>query len=112
MIHESKKQVAELPDREDISLCEAVTAVIFGGAINVKEYGRRDEKARSKIESESLLEMLDRPTSANKQIVPDEQSPANAKLNDLLERMRAAAYAGRIKFRAIRDYANPAAKVF
>jgi hypothetical protein len=49
MIHESKKQVAELPDREEISLCEAVTAVIFGGAINVKEYGRRDEKARSKI---------------------------------------------------------------
>ena len=52
--------------------------------------------------------MFDRPTPANKQIVPDEQSPANAKLNDLLERLREAAYAGRIKFRAIKEGEDPA----
>ena len=107
MIQESKRKVVELPDRKEISLCEAVTVVIFGKAINVKEYGRRDEGRRSKIESESLLEMFDRPTPANKQIVPDEQSLATAKLNDLLERLRAAAYAGRIKFRAIKGGEDP-----
>jgi hypothetical protein len=107
----SKRQVIELPDRQEISLCEAVTTVIFGKAVSVEQYQRRAEERLSKIESESGLGFFDKPTPANKQIAPDEQSPANeqaAKLGDLLERLRAAAYHGRIKFRAIRDYANPA----
>ena len=34
---ESKRQVVELPDRKEISLCEAVTAVIYGNALDVEE---------------------------------------------------------------------------
>jgi hypothetical protein len=82
--------------------------MIYGKAHDVNEEHRRYEEYMGKIESESLLEMFDRPTPANKQIVPDEQSPAKAKLNDLLERLREAAYAGRIKFRAIKEGEDPA----
>ena len=52
-----------------------------------------------------------KPTPANKQIASDEQPPANeqtVKLSDLLERLREAAYAGRIKFRAIKEGEDPA----
>src|SRR5262249_30873552 len=86
---------------------KAVTAVIYGRAHDVNEEHRRHEEYMGKIESGSLH----KPTPANKQIAPDEQPPANertVKLRDLLERLHGAAYAGRIKFRAIKDYANPA----
>jgi hypothetical protein len=107
----SKRQAIDLPDRKEISLCEAVTAVIYGKAVSVEEYQRHAEEHLSKIESESGLGFFDKSTPANKQIAPDEQPPANeqtAKWSDLLERLRKAAYDGRIKFRAIKDYANPA----
>jgi hypothetical protein len=107
MIGELKKQMIELPDRKEISLCEAVTAMIYGKAHDVKEEHRRHEEYMGKIESESLLGIFDKPTPASKQIAPDERSPANeqtAKLSDFLEQLREAAYAGRIKFRAIKDY--------
>ncbi len=108
MIHESKRQVVELPDRKEISLCEAVTAVIFGEAINVKEYGRRVEEHLSKIEPESLLVIFDQQTPANERIPAGEKTLANTKMEHLLETLREAAYAGHVKFRAIKDYANPA----
>jgi hypothetical protein len=111
MINDPQRQAIELPAREGLSLCEAVTSVIYGKAVSVEQYQRGAEEHLSKIESQSSLGIFDKPTPANKQIAPDEQSAANeqsAKLSDLLERLREAAYAGRIKFRAIKDYANPA----
>ena len=108
MIDDPQRQVIELPDRKEISLCEAVTAVIYGKAHDVNEERRRYQEYLSKIESKSLVEMFDRPTPADKPSVPDEQSPATAKLNELLKRLRDAAYAARIKFRAIKEGEDPA----
>jgi hypothetical protein len=102
MINESEKQVVELPDREEISLCEAVTAVIDGKALNVDEYHHRYMDWLSKQETDVL---------ACVEVPVDKQTPANDRLTKtahLLEALREAAYAGRIKFRATRDYANPA----
>ena len=65
MIHESKRQVVELPDRNEISLCEAVTAVIFGEALNVRQWNRRVEEHLSKIEPKSLPRIFDQQTPAN-----------------------------------------------
>ena len=43
--------MVELPDRKEISLCEAVTAVISGKAVSVEQYQRRVEaELMSKIE--------------------------------------------------------------
>jgi hypothetical protein len=67
----------ELPDRKEITLCEAVTAFVFG-----KPSRRRFE---------GLL---------------NEEQVAKAK--EVLDRLRKAAYAGQIKFRAIKEYADPA----
>jgi hypothetical protein len=111
MIPECKKQVIELPDRKEISLCEAVTAVIFGEALNVRQWSLRVEEHLSKIEPESLLGIFDQQTPANERIPAGEKTPANeriAPMERLLEALREAAYAGRVKFRAIKDYANPA----
>ena len=50
MIQETKRKVVELPDRKEISLCEAVTAMIYGKAHDVKEEHRRHEEYLGKIE--------------------------------------------------------------
>ena len=113
MIHEAKKQVVELPDRKEISLCEAVTAVIDGKALNVEEippplHGLAEqtgpplhglaEQTGKRMTSRALKRQLT-------------GMPANERLTKaahLLEALRQAAYAGRLKFRAIKGYANPA----
>ncbi|MGO9055928.1 MAG: hypothetical protein ACLQU2_00855 [Candidatus Binataceae bacterium] len=109
MIPECKKQVIELPDRKEISLCDAVTAVIFGKAVSVEHYQRREAERISKIESESLLGIFDQQTPTNERIPAREKTPANERIapkEHLLEALRKAAYAGDLKFRAIKDYGN------
>ena len=71
----------KLPDRKEISLCEAVTAFVFG-------------KANTLIQ-----EMVDGEAT-------NEENSAKAK--DLTERLHSAAYAGRIKFRGLKNGDNPA----
>jgi hypothetical protein len=71
----------KLPDRKEISLCEAVTAFVFG-------------KANTMIQ-----EMVDGEAT-------NEENSAKAK--DLTERLHSAAYAGRIKFRGLKNGDNPA----
>jgi hypothetical protein len=118
MSGESKKQPVELPDRKEISLCEAVTAVVFGEALNVEQYQSRQPQP----ESESLEDFFDLCTPAH-ELIPlrnetpaneidrGNQTPANERLTKtahLLEALRQAAYAERLKVRGIKDYANPA----
>jgi hypothetical protein len=70
-----------LPDRKEITLCEAVTAFVYGKASDVVQlmlYGEAETEAHS----------------------------ASAK--GLIERLHSAAYAGRIKFRGLRNGGDPA----
>jgi hypothetical protein len=71
----------KLPDRKEISLCEAVTAFVFGKANTI------------------IQEMVDGEAA-------NEENSAKAK--DLTERLHSAAYAGRIKFRGLKNGDNPA----
>ena len=66
----------KLPDRKEITLCEAITAVIFGKA------------------NDMIQDMLYGET-------PNEENSAKEK--DLIERLHSAAYAGRIKFRGLKN---------
>jgi hypothetical protein len=76
MIQEADSQQIKLPDRKEITLCEAVTAFVYGEASDVLEYMLHGEAGT------------------------EEQS---AKARDLIERLQSAAYAGRIKFRALKN---------
>jgi hypothetical protein len=71
----------KLPDRREITLCEAVTVVVCGKA------------------SDALQYMLHEAGTTEEQ---------NAKAKDLIERLHQAAYAGRIKFRALKNGDNHA----
>jgi hypothetical protein len=82
MIQEADSQQIKLPDRKEITLCEAVTAFVYGKA------------------SDALQHML-----LGEAGTTEEQS---AKAKDLIERLHEAAYAGRIKFRAIKNGDNHA----
>ena len=77
-----------MPDRQEITLCEAVTAFVYGRAW--------DEAQRLGL---GLVRMGIGPALTIEQ---------SAKLNSLLERLNSAAYAGRIKFRALKNGENPA----
>jgi hypothetical protein len=74
---ETDSQQIKLPDRLEITLCEAVTAFVYGNAIDARRY------------------MIDDETTA----IEDD----NAKVKDLIKRLQEAAYAGRITFRALKD---------
>jgi hypothetical protein len=65
----------DLPDRKEITLCEAVTTFVYGNA------------------SDSLWLGLE---------CPEETDEHRIKANDLLGRLQSAAYAGRIKLRALK----------
>jgi hypothetical protein len=80
LVDSAPKQL-KLPDRKEISLCEAVTAFVFG-------------KAKTMIQ-----EMIDGEAT-------NEENSAKAK--DLTERLHSAAYAGRIKLRGLKDGDSPA----
>ena len=79
----SNSQVVDLPDRKEITLCEAVTAFAYGKAYDVRQF--------------DLVRSAEAPIKEHV-----------AKLDDLLERLREAAYAGRINFRAIKEYGDAA----
>ncbi len=76
MIQKAESKQIKLPDRKEITLCEAVTAVVYGKASNVVEQMVNGE-------------------------APTEEQSARAK--DLIERLHSAAYAGRIKFRGLKN---------
>jgi hypothetical protein len=71
----------KLPDRKEITLCEAVTAFVFGKA------------------NDMIQDMLYGEAT-------NEENSAKAK--GLIERLHSAAYAGRIKFRALKNSENHA----
>lgn len=81
MGQKTDSQQIKLPDHKEISLCEAVTAVVFGKA------------------SDSLQYMLYGEAGTEEQ---------SAKVKDLIERLHEAAYAGRIKLRALKNGDNDA----
>jgi hypothetical protein len=69
----------KLPDRQGITLCEAVTAFVYGKASDAVQqmlYGEAGNEEKS------------------------------TKAKDLIERLHGAAYAGRIKFRALKNGDN------
>jgi hypothetical protein len=71
----------KLPDRKEITLCEGVTAFVFGKANNMTQdmlYGEATNEENS------------------------------TKAKDLIERLHRAAYAGRIKFRGLKNGDNHA----
>ena len=77
MIQEAGSQQIKLPDRREITLCEAVTAFVYGEASDALQYMLYGEAGTT-----------------------EEQS---AKAKDLIERLHEAAYAGRIKLRALKN---------
>jgi len=65
MIDDPPRQVVELPDRKEISLCEAVTAVVRGEALNVRQYQSREAPP----ESESLADFFDLQASSTEGLI-------------------------------------------
>src|SRR5882724_1725305 len=80
-MQETDSKQLKLPDRKEITLCEAVTALVFGKA------------------NDAMQDML------YGEAVNEEKS---AEVKSLLERLHSAAYAGRIKFRALKNGDNHA----
>src|ERR1035437_6679022 len=81
MIREADSKQIKLPDRKEITLCEAVTAFVYGKASDVVQY------------------ML---------YVEAETEAHSASAKGLIERLHSAAYAGHIKFRGLRNGGDPA----
>jgi hypothetical protein len=80
-MQETDSKRLKLPDRREITLCEAVTAFVFGKANNVVE-----EMVNGETETEEH----------------------SAKARILIEKLHSAAYAGRIKFRGLKNGENHA----
>jgi hypothetical protein len=76
MIQTTDSQQLTLPDRKEITLCEAVTAFVYGKA------------------SDATQQMLYGDAETQEQ---------SARAKELIERLHSAAYAGRIKFRALKN---------
>jgi hypothetical protein len=76
IVQKSDSRQIGLPDRPEITLCEAVTAFVYGRA------------------SDAVQLMLYGETETEEQ---------SAKAKDLIERLHHAAYAGRINFRALKN---------
>jgi hypothetical protein len=81
-------QAIELPDRQAITLCEAVTAFVYGKAC--------DELQRRGLSLAGLG------------IGPGLTKVESAKAEELIERLQSAALAGQIKFRALKSSGSPA----
>jgi hypothetical protein len=76
MIQEADSKQLKFPDRQEITLCEAVTAFVCGKASDALQYMLHGEAGTTQDQS--------------------------AKAKDLIERSHSAAYAGRITFRALK----------
>ncbi len=72
----SSVQLIKLPDRKEITLCEAVTAFV---------YGKASDAVQRIVYDDALTE------------------GQSARAKDLIERLHSAAYAGHIKFRALKN---------
>jgi hypothetical protein len=94
-------QQIELPDRKEITLCEAVTAYVYGKARDPAQLHRDSLKEPA----DTGLEKVPRRQGKKPQSRP---ATLSRKAEDLLERLQSAAYAGRVKFRAIKEYGDPA----
>lgn len=94
--------MVELPDRKEISLCEAVTAVIYGNALDVNKYQLFVEDAPPSLELQKFEEQIGLVAHypANKRIASKEQIAGR---DHLLDRLREAAYGGRVKLRGRKD---------
>jgi hypothetical protein len=80
MSQKTDSQQIKLPDHEMITLCEAVTAFVIGKASDSFDYGLFHET---------------------------ESEEERAKAKNLVERLHGEAYAGRIRFRALKNGDNP-----
>ncbi len=99
-------QLIVLPDRKLITLCEAVTAFISGKACNSTEWHRARLKEPADprgLEQGNTLKGR-KATRGTTELV----ETSNRRAEDLLERLHGAAYAGRVKFRAIQENEDPA----
>ena len=102
MMQGSDNQPIQLPDRQAITLCEAVTAFCYRKACSAPAlmiYGLLNQAGKAEGRELSIEERLygEEPT--------EEQ---NDKEVELVERLQSAAYAGRIKFRALKNSEYPA----
>ncbi len=102
MMQGSDNQPIQLPDRQAITLCEAVTAFCYRKACSAPAlmiYGLLNQAGKAEGRELSIEERLygEAPT--------EEQ---NDKEVELVERLQRAAYAGRIKFRALKNGEYPA----
>ena len=102
MMQGSDNQPIQLPDRQAITLCEAVTAFCYRKGCSAPAlmiYGLLNQAGKAEGRELSIEERLygEEPT--------EEQ---NDKEVELVERLQSAAYAGRIKFRALKNGEYPA----
>jgi len=89
MDHESKiNKIIELPDRENITLSEAVSAFVYGRAWDEAQRSGPAILGRMGFGSPLTVEQ-------------------SSQLDILLERLNGAAYSGRIKFRALKNGESP-----
>jgi hypothetical protein len=102
-------QLIELPDRKEITLCEAVTAFVYGKAYDLRQWRNRSNRSTEQIDFlglEQIHALTDR--TGKGQETTELVDTLNRKAEDLLEQLHRAAYAGRVKFRAIKEFGDPA----
>ena len=59
MTHVGKSQVVELPDRKAITLCEAVTAFVYGKSYDLRQFSQdRSDEATIKKHAAKLNDLL------------------------------------------------------
>jgi hypothetical protein len=96
-------RLIDLPDRDEITLCEAVTAFVCGKAYNLRQWQCMVDAVDARTERNFAVTALERPPPAR--LLTEEQV---TRRDELLPRLQEAAYAGRIKFRALREGDDPA----
>ena len=103
---EDNSQLIELPDRKVITLCEAVTAFIYGKACNSTEWNR--DRLNQPPDLWGLEQRNTRKGRKGTQGTTELVETSSRSAEDLLERLHSAAYAGEVKFRAIHEGEDPA----
>jgi hypothetical protein len=99
-------QLIELPDRKEITLCEAVTAFIHGKVCDLRQRHRDRPIERIDTGFAQIHALTNRTGTGEETTEPVDTS--SRRVENLLERLQSAAYAGRVKFRAIKEYGDPA----
>jgi hypothetical protein len=110
MIRENNQPI-ELPDRKEITLCEAVTAFVYGRACDVKAFQAMHlntgvGKELTAVFGKELTRKQkaeEKKQKAEQKVQTAKQKGQIAKVEDLLERLHSAAYAGSVKFRAVKE---------